>query len=231
MKVLIVRCPVRFLFEPLSDQGFEESFPLKRNVLLLILAAASIALPTLNSAAQTRAAAQNTDQDYKNEVSIGYGYTALNQVNNSRYGLQGVDASYARGFGKYFNLRAEGDYYGMSFKTGLSSTSTSNPGDPSVVDVLAGPEFHSNLYGRFGGSVRFLIGGEHTGGESMTPDVSFSTSYGVALDYKLNKRFALRGSGEKNSASFSMRNNSTNLGYSSHRSSNVHAAFSLVYHF
>ena len=210
--------------------GFEESFPLKRKVLLSILAAAAVALPTMTSFAQAKAAAEHSEPEYKNEASIGYGFTALNQVNNSRYGLQGIDMSYARGFSKHFNLKAEGDYYFTSFKTGLSSTTSGNPGNPSVVDVLAGPELHSPLFWKLSGSVKFLLGGEHTGGESMTPDVSFSASWGAAMDYRLNRRFSLRFGGEKNYSSFSLRDNGTQ-GYSSHRVSNVHANFGVVYFF
>lgn len=232
MKVQIVshRAALNLFFGFAARFGFEESFTLKRKVLLSILAAASVAFLPLAAAAQASSAADRPAPSYKYEASIGYGYTSLNQVNGSRYGLQGIDASVARGFGKYFNLMAQGDYYKYAFNTG-GSTNTGNPGDPSISSALFGPMIHAPIAGKVEGFVKILIGGEHTGGEGITPKLSFAGGYGGGLDYKLNSRFALRLSGEKILASFSPINNTTALGYSSHRSSDARAAFGVVYHF
>lgn len=204
---------------------------MKRKVLLTILAALPVALLPVALAAQAPAAAEKAEVTYKNEAGVGFGYTALNQVNNSRYGLMGVDVSVARGFGKYFDLMAQGDYYKWAANTGGSSVSNSNPGDPSVSSALFGPKFHAPIAGPVDAFIKILIGGEHTGGESMDPKLSFAGGFGGGMDYKLNKRWAVRIQGEKIYASFSLRNNSSEAGYSSHRSSNAQAAVGVVYHF
>jgi hypothetical protein len=168
----------------------------------------------------------DTDEQpsYKYEAYAGYGYTSLNQVNQSRSGLQGVDLGVTRDFGRYFGITADGAYYRYALEA-------VNPGDPSVYSVLFGPEFHAELYGRYSGFVHALIGFEHTGGESETPNLSFAGGAGGGVEYKVNSRFSVRASGDDIAASFSATNNSPGLGYSPHRTRDARATVGVVYRF
>jgi hypothetical protein len=207
----------------------EESFKLKRKLLLSILAVVPAALMPLAATSQVASPRESATVDqgepnYRYEVFAGYGYTSLNQLNESRSGLQGVNVSITRDWGKYFGVTADGAYYKYAIVSG-------NPGHPSVDTVLFGPVFHANLYGRTSGFFHGLIGGEHTGGESMTPNISFAGGVGGGLEYKLSQHFALRASGDYIGASFSVSGNSANLGYSPHRTWDSRAAFGAVYRF
>jgi hypothetical protein len=156
------------------------------------------------------------------DIFAGYGYTSLNQVNQSRYGLQGVNVSVTRFFGRNFGVIADGGFYSSSVGSG-------NPGDPSVNSIMAGPVLQGRLLERLNLQVRGFLGGEHTGGENMTPDVSFAGGVGVGMDYQLNKRLWLRLSGDNISSSFVSDPN--HQGYSPHRHSNARASLGLAYKF
>jgi hypothetical protein len=210
----------------------EESFKLKRKLFLSILAlvsAAQLPLAAIGQIAPTGAqSADEAEHVYKNEVYAGYAYTSLNQVNQSRYGLQGFNVSVTRDFGRYFGVTAEGDYfrYPISTPEVLGSTST-----PSVDSAFLGPVLHANIYGHFGGFFHGLLGGEHTGGEGQTPHISFAGGLGGGLEYSLSPRLSLRATGDYIAASFSTSGNSAELGNSPHKSWDSRAAFGAVYHF
>jgi len=199
---------------------------LKRKFLLSILAVVpALFLPlaaTSQIAPDRPAAAERAEPSYKWEVSAGYGYTSLNQVNQSRYGLQGVNATITRDFGKYFGVTADGAYYSMPVASG-------NPGSPSVDLFLAGPVIHANLYGRFDLFVHALLGGAHTGGESATPNISFAGGMGGGLEYKLSPHFALRASGDDIASAFV--EDPTKLGYSAHERWNSRATLGVAFKF
>lgn len=161
----------------------------------------------------------------KYEVMAGYDYTSLNQVNQSRHGLQGVKVGAARDFGKYFALTANGDY----FKPAFPGVAPANPGDPSVYSVLAGPEVRVNIYGRLGGFAHGLIGVEHTGGEQMNPDNSFAGGPGIGMTWNLNRRFYIFASGDKIYGSFSFADPAP--GSSAHRTSDAHASVGVAFRF
>jgi len=204
---------------------------LKRKFLLSMLAAIPAVLLPLSAACQVAPAAEPS---YKYSAFAGFGYTSLNQVNHSRYGLMGVQLGVTRELGKYVGLLAEGSDYQFDNHATTASNSAannSNPGDPSVDTVLFGPVFHGPLYGPVDGFVDILIGGEHTGGEKMTPKVSFAGGFGGGLTYKLNKRFSLRASGERIESSFSVTNNSAALGDSAHKHWNARGGIGVVYRF
>jgi hypothetical protein len=172
----------------------------------------------------------------KYEVYAGWGYSSINQVNQSRYGLMGVDLSATRDWGKYFGLSLMANYYKPPLDIGGNngsggSNNNSNPGDPSVYEVLAGPEFHADIYDRVGGFLHGMLGTEHTGGEQMSPNLSFAGGFGGGLYYRLSDRFSIRVSGDKIGASFSLRDNSAILGYSPHRTWNSSATVGIGYHF
>ena len=199
---------------------------MKRTLLLTILAAAAL-LP-LAAAAQVAPEPEEAPLPVapspKYSVYVGFGYSTLNQVNQSRYGLTGVQVEGARNFGKYFAMVAVADYYRWA-------TSKGNPGDPSMVSILVGPQLHVNLAGPVDGFFRGTMGAEHSGGESQTPDFSFAGGIGGGLDYNLSHRLAIRLSGDRIGASFSLINNSSTLNNSPHMTWNTRASFGVVYKF
>jgi hypothetical protein len=204
--------------------------------LLSILALVPAALMPLAVLSQTApdagsAPAEKAAPNYKYEAFAGYAYTSLNQVNQSRYGLQGVNLSVTRDLGEYFGVLAEGAYYKYATGTSNSTTNTGNPGDPSVSTVLFGPVARFPVYGKFSGNIDLLLGGEHTGGENQTPKVSFAYGFGGGLEYKLNSRFSIRTSGERIHDSFSLTGNSAALGFSPNPHWNARAAVGVVFHF
>jgi hypothetical protein len=211
------------------QHGIEESFKLKRTLLLSILAMVPAALLSLAATSQVApahkgATVEGGEPSHKYEFYAGYGYTSINQVNGSRHGLQGVDLSVTRDWGKYFGLIADGAYYKHPIAPG-------NPGNPVVDSVLFGPVFHANFYKRTSIFVRALLGGEHSGGENQTPNVSFAGGAGMGMEYKLSPRLSLRASGDDIAASFSLINNTPSLAYSPHRTRSSRASFGVVYKF
>ncbi len=171
----------------------------------------------------------------KYEAYAGFGYSAINQVNQSRYGLMGVDLSITRDWGKYFGLSLMGNYYKppLSFGSGGGGVNNnqSNPGDPSVYEVIIGPEVHAPIYSNIGMFVHGGMGGEHTGGEKETPNISFAGGFGGGMYYRLTDRWSIRAQGDRIGASFSLRGNTALLGYSPHRTWNPSASIGLVFHF
>jgi hypothetical protein len=186
------------------------------------LAAASQVAPASGSASADHAA-----PSYKYEVYAGYGYTSINQVDLSRNGLQGVDLSATRNWGKYFGLTAQGGYYKWAYDT-------TNPGDPSVYMVLAGPVLHIPLFEKTSAFVHVLLGAEHTGGENAIPNVSFAGGAGGGLEYHLKPHIFLRLYGDSIASSFyasSLVSNPSQLGYSAHERRNAHASIGVAYKF
>jgi hypothetical protein len=213
----------------LSQHDVEESFKLKRTFSLCILAGFAAAVLPLMAIGQVsdstgKRVADETEKTYKYDAYAGYAYTSLNQVNQSRYGLEGVNVSVTRYFGRYFGVTAEGDDFFKGLKSG-------NPGNPKVQSVFFGPVLHANLYGKFDGFGRVLLGGEHTGDEDETPNISFAGGAGGGLEYHLTPRFSIRASGDDIAASFSLVGNSAQLGNSPHKTWNSRASVGVVYHF
>lgn len=159
---------------------------------------------------------------YKNVAYIGYGYTSINQVNQSRHGLQGLDLAFTRDLSKHFGLTAEAAYY----KVALGGL---NPGNPSVYSILGGPEFHIAIWGPLSGYAHGLLGFEHTGGENMNPNSSFAGGAGGGAEWALGRHFAIRAQGDDIAASFSLVN--PQPGYSAHRTRSSRATFGVAYHF
>jgi len=216
---------------------------LKRKLALLLLAIVPVVLmapgafglgihlhkkksksgPQETTSSETAPAAAQAATKY--EVMVGYGYTSLNQVNNSRHGLQGVKVGAARDFGRYFALVANGDY----FKPSVPGVAPANPGDPSVYSVLAGPEVRANLYDRLGAFVHGMIGVEHTGGEQMNPSTSFAGGPGIGLTWNVKPRFYVYASGDKIWGSFSFADPVP--GSSAHRTSDARASLGVAFRF
>ena len=205
-------------------------FELKRTLLFVLLAAVAAALAPVTAAGQVNPEAAPVPQQapaYKYDVYAGFAYTSLDQVNLSRYGLIGGKVSVTRDWGKYFGLMGTVDYY----RTPISSRSPGNPGDPSVYSFLVGPEIHAVLYENVSGILFAELGGEHTGGEHMTPNISFAGGFGGGMSYRLTDRFAIRATGDRLAGSFSLSGNTPQLGYSTHRTWNPRATIGVVYRF
>jgi hypothetical protein len=203
---------------------------LKSKFQVSILAAITAALMPLAMSGQVapeRPPSQGGAPAFKYEAFALAGYTSLNQVNQSRYGLIGGRAGATRDFGKHFGITAIGSYY----KPPTGKGGGGNPGDPSVYSALAGPEFRATLYGNFDGMLHGLLGIEHTGGEHMTPNISFAGGFGGGLIYNMSPRWALRASGDRIGAAFSLSNNTPQLAYSPHLHWNARGEFGVVFRF
>lgn len=206
----------------------EESFPLKRTFWFPILAAvAAVLLPMTAAAQAVPEAGPPPANSLKYSVYGGFAYTSLNQVNLSRYGLMGGKIMVSRDFAKYFALMASGDYY----KVPAGHGTPGNPGKPSVYSALAGPELHANIYGGVDGLIFAELGMEHTGGESMIPSSSFAGGFGGGMRYRLNRRWSIQVTGDRVAASFSLINNSPELGYSTHRTWDPRATVGAAFQF
>jgi opacity protein-like surface antigen len=204
---------------------------LKRTLLFLILAAVPAALMPAAAAGQVNPEAAPAKEQgsapFKYTGYAGFAYTSLNQVNLSRYGLIGGKFSLTRNWGRYFGLSGIIDYY----KPPISSAQPGNPGDPSVYTFMVAPEVHAAIYGNLSGLFFAEVGGEHTGGEGMTPTVSFAGGYGGGMEYALTSRFGIRAVGDRVGASFSLSNNTPELAYSTHRTWNARGGIGITYHF
>jgi len=198
---------------------------LKRKLLLSILAvvpAALMPLTTLGQIAPDRTPSQPAAHTTKYEVFAGWGYTSINQVNQSRSGLQGVSFSVTRDWGRYFGLSAEGGHYAWA-------VTATNPTKPTVDLYLLGPVLHAQLIGNVSGFVHGLIGAAQTGNVSIAPDVSLAGGLGIGADYAINQHFALRMSGDDIASSFTI--TPYQSGYSPHMRWNARAAIGVVYKF
>ena len=199
---------------------------MKRKWLLSILAVPAALMPLAVAAqvAPDRPARPANDEP-KNVVYAGMSYTSLNQVNQSRYGLVGANLEYTRNFGRWFGVVGDGAYYFGSFQSG-------NPGNPTVYHIMGGAEVHAPIFENWNLFGRVLLGGAHTGGEDMTPDLSFAGGPGGGVEHIFKGgRWGVRASGDFIGAAFSVRNNSPQQGYSPHRTWNARAGVGVEYRF
>jgi hypothetical protein len=202
----------------------EENRPLKSKWLVLMLAALAPLVAAAQIAPDKPAPAENPDAALKWKVYAGAGYTSLNQVNQSRYGLIGANFGVIRDFGRFFGVTADGSYYPSSYASG-------NPGNPKVSLVLAGPEVHGPIFEKWGVFGRALLGGAHTGGTGQTPDISFAGGYGGGVEYAWSHHILFRIYGDDIASAFSLTNNTPELAYSPHRRWNARAGISVMYRF
>jgi hypothetical protein len=203
---------------------------LKRTLVLLLFAAAGAALAAVPAAGQVNpeaAPAPAQAAPFKYEAYVGIAYSRVRQVPVTYSGLVGGKASLGRNWGKYFQLFGSVDYY----KMGLGHGYLPNPGSPSIYTFMVGPAIHATLYDNLSGVFFAELGGEHTGGEKMTPTISFAGGFGGGLTYNLNRRWALQLTGDRVAASFSLPNNNPQVGYSTNRTWNARGTFGAVYRF
>src|SRR5580698_10482588 len=209
---------------------FEETFKLSRTILFRISAMVVVALAPLAAAGQVNPeAAQGPEQaaPYKYEVYAGAAYTRFKQATESYSGLLGGKVSLARDWGKYFQLVASVDDY----TKGTGHENLPSPGHPSIYSFMIGPGVHANLYGNLSGEVFAELGVEHTGGESMTPNIAFAGGFGGGLTYDVRHNWAVRLAADRVGASFSLANNTPQLAYSTHLTWNARATLGVVYRF
>lgn len=192
----------------------------------MLAACAAAFLPLAASAQEVPAQAPPAPPKY--EVYAGVAYSRIRQVPVSYSGLIGGKVSVARDWGKYFQLIGSVDYYKLG--TGHSYLG-SGRGNPSVYTFMLGPGLHAPLFAGLSGEVFAELGGEHTGGEKMTPSISFAGGFGGGLTYDLSRRFALRLDGDRVGASFSLPNNSPQLAYSTNLTWNARGTIGVVYRF
>jgi hypothetical protein len=202
----------------------EENHPLMSKWLVLMLAALTPLVAAAQIAPDRPAQVENPDAALKWKVYAGAGYTSLNQVNQSRYGLIGANFGIIRDFGRFLGVTADGSYYPTSYASG-------NPGNPKVSAVLFGPELHGPIFERWSVFGRGMIGGLHTGGTGQTPNISFAGGVGGGLEYAWTHRLMLRAYGDDIASSFSLTNNTPELGYSPHRRWNPRAGIAVAYRF
>ena len=198
---------------------------MKSKGFLSILAASSAIVLSFSAAGQVapeRAPKDLTGPNYKYEAYVGYGYTSLNQVNQSRSGLQGVSASVTREFGDHFGVKVDGGHYAWA-------VTSKNPGSPSVDLFLAGPVVHANLFEKWSAYAEGLLGGAHTGGVSIQPKVSFAGGIGMGVDYNKSARWSIRAFGDDIASSFTLV--PFEPGDSPHKRWNARAGIGVVYHF
>lgn len=194
------------------------------------MAAAAALLPMAAAGQVNPEAAPGPDQGtstYKYEAYLGAAYSRIRQVPVSYSGLLGGKASLARNWGKYFQLLGSVDYYTV----GIGHAGLPNPGHPTDYTVLVGPALHATLFGNLSGQFYAQLGGEHTGGESMTPNISFAGGFGGGLAYSLSHNFAVQLTGDRVGASFSLPNNTPQVAYSTHRTWDARATIGVVYRF
>jgi hypothetical protein len=221
----------------------EESPKLKRKLSLSILALFVAALLPLTAASQLiharhhkEAPAEKPVASHKYEIFAGYGYTSMNQVNQSRYGLQGVNVSATRDWGRFFGITADGAFYMSPIAHPAIQNSTLSP---SMDAVLLGPVVHANLFKHYDGFFHVLLGAEHIGGVNAYPNLSFAGGLGVGLDYRMNSHFSLRASGDDIISSFvapvypagSGNTCTTTSNCSPHEHRSSRASFGIVYKF
>lgn len=136
--------------------------------------------------------------------------------------------SLARDWGKYFQLIGSVDYY----KIGTGHSGLPSPGDPSIYSVMIGPGVHATLYGNLSGQFFGELGVEHTGGENMSPSISFAGGFGGGMAYSLRRNFAVQLTADRVGASFPLpNNNSSGQSGSTHRTWNARFGIGVVYRF
>jgi hypothetical protein len=198
--------------------------------MLALIPAATFSLAATSQVAPANRTADTdqTEKVYRWEGYGGFAYTSTNNINTSRQGLIGAKIGLTRDWGRYFGVTGEGSFYLTSLSSPAISQSTQKPKETTV---LFGPVLHANLYGPVSGFVEVLLGGEHIGGTSQTPNISFAGGVGGGMEYKISQHLSARAYGDDIASSFSLINNSTSLGNSPHKTWSSRAGIGVVYRF
>jgi hypothetical protein len=194
-------------------------------LLLSIVAVASAVCVPMVAAGQVapeKPPKDNTGPTYRNEAYLGWGYTSLNQVNQSRSGLQGITGSYMRDISDHFGVKLDGGFYDWD-------VTAKNTPHASVDMFLLGPVLHASLFEKWSAFFEGSMGGVHTGGVSTEPSVSLAGGVGLGVDYNRNARWALRLYGDAIASSFTIAPYQS--GYSPHMRWNARGGIGVAYHF
>lgn len=205
---------------------------MNRTILLRIAAIVAVVFAPLAAAGQVNpdegsGSGQQGAATLKYEAYVGAAYSRLRQVTNSYSGLIGGKASLARDYGKYFQLIGSVDYY----RVGTGHSDIPNKGNPSMYTFMVGPGVHADLYDNLSGVVFAELGGEHTGGVSESPSISFAGGFGGGLAYSLFHNLAVQLTGDRVAASFTLAGANSQNGYSTHRTWNARGTIGVVYRF
>ena len=200
---------------------------MKRTFLFAILAAAIAPLPAAAQLNPEGAPGPEQTANYKYEVYVGAAYSRVRQVPETYSGLIGGKMTVGRDWGRYFQLAGSADYYSK----GTGHAGLPNPGHPTIYTALAAPTVHATLYGNVSGEFFGELGAEHTGGENMSPNLSFAGGFGGGLTYSLNQKFAVQLTGDRVAASFPLPGSNSQNGYSTHKTWNARATIGVVYRF
>jgi hypothetical protein len=195
--------------------------------MFMLLAAVVAAMSPLSANSQIapeKPHVRQTGPTYNYTVFAGWGYTSINQINQSRSGLQGFTGSLTRDWGKYFGLTVDAGHY--AWQTMASNAAV---GKPSVDYYLAGPEFHSYLYGPTSLFAHALIGVAHVGGVNISPAASPAGGVGIGMDYHLKPRVSLRLYGDDIFSDFTVV--PYQQGFSPHIRWNARAGLGVAYRF
>jgi hypothetical protein len=198
---------------------------LKRKMLvslLTVIPALLMPLAAQSQIAKEKRQVDTSEPSYKYKVFAGFGYTSLNQVNQSNNGLGGPEVGITRNWGRFFGLTAFGGHYLVTF-------TRPNPISTTVDMFMAGPELHAPLYGPTSIFVRATIGAVHTGGVQIQPDESLAGGGGIGMDYKLSPHLGLRAFGDDVVSSFTVQ--PYQPGDSPHRRFNAHAGIGITFEF
>ncbi|MGA9586722.1 MAG: hypothetical protein WBQ95_15415 [Terracidiphilus sp.] len=201
---------------------------MKSKLLFSILAVASaivVPISAIGQVAPERPPKDLTGPDYKYEVYVGYGYTSINQVNQSRSGLGGIDTSITRSLSEHFGIKGMYGHYLWN----VTATNPGNPEPPTVDMFLGGAVIHGNLFEKWSVYAEGLMGGVHTGGVSTQPDVSFAGGLGGGLDYNKNAHWTVRADGDYIGSSFTLV--PYQPGFSAHTRWNARGGIGVAYHF
>ena len=196
---------------------------MNRTIVTTLLAA--LLLPLAASAQTEGPPAETVSPRY--EAYVGVAYSRLRQVPQSYSGLIGGKASLTRDWGKYFQLAGVIDYYTV----GTGHSDIPDKGHPTIYTFMAAPGIHATLYDNLGMVFFGEVGAEHTGGEHMTPSISFAGGFGGGLTYNLGHNLAVQLTGDRVGASFSLPNNTPQLSYSSNRTWNARGTLGVSYRF
>lgn len=200
---------------------------MKRTLLLMMLATTGAVLssrPASSQIAPEKPHVRQTGPTYKYTLFAGWGYTSINQVNQSRSGLQGFSVALTRDWGRYFGLTVDGGHYAWQ-----TTASNAAVGKPTVDYYLAGPELHAALYGPTSIFVHGLIGVAHTGGVNIAPAASPAGGIGVGMDYHFTPRVSLRLYGDDVFSDFTVV--PYQHGFSPHIRWNARASLGVAYRF
>ena len=141
--------------------------------------------------APERPPADRTAPSFKYEAYALAGYTSLNQVNQSRYGLIGGKFGVTRDCGRHFGVTAMGDYYKPPAGTRQPrrSVSVRRAGGPGVSrQPLRQLRRHDSRHARRGTYGRRRHDAQH---------LSFAGGFGGGMLYNLSQHLALRASGDR----------------------------------